>query len=195
MVSYGPCQTPALSFCLDRYREIEEFKPAKYWKVNVEAKLGDSGVALRWIVPTGDAVEDTRNKQGTGHEDCATFNRTSALNIVRAAQDSNIIVSSLRSESHSISPPVGLNTVALLEAGSKAMGMSPKALMKVAEQLYSQGLISYPRTETTMYDPNGFDARAMLREHSHHPEWGKSASYLLRKRKSGRPPRRGKGEP
>ena len=196
MVSYGPCQTPALSFCLDRYRKIEQFESTKYWKVQVEAKLSDFTYPLRWKVPTSDAVEDTRNRSATGNEDCATFNRKSAQDIVKSAQeDSDIIVSALRSESLSISPPVGLNTVAMLEAGSKAMGMSPKALMKVAEQLYSQGLISYPRTETTRYDPSGFDGRAMLRDHSNHPEWGKSASYLLRTRTSGKPPRRGKGKP
>ena len=43
--------------------------------------------------------------------------------------------------------------------------------MSVAEKLYGQGLISYPRTETTKYDPLGFDARALLKEHAGHPEW------------------------
>jgi DNA topoisomerase IA len=33
-----------------------------------------------------------------------------------------------------IAPPPGLNTVALLEAGSKAMGMYPKQVMNVAEK-------------------------------------------------------------
>ena len=72
------------------------------------------------------------------------------------------------------------------------MGMSPKQVMNVAEKLYSAGFISYPCIETTRYDPNGFDARTMLRDHSNHPEWGRSASYLLRTKKSGKPPLRGK---
>jgi DNA topoisomerase-3 len=46
--------------------------------------------------------------------------------------------------------------------------------------------------ETTRYDPNGFDAHAFLREHSSHSEWGKTASYLLRKRVDKRPPKTGK---
>ena len=73
------------------------------------------------------------------------------------------------------------------------MGMSPKKVMQVGGTLYSGGYISYPRTETTKYDPLGFDARAMLREHLSHPQWGKTATYLLRTKygKSGRPPQRG----
>jgi DNA topoisomerase IA len=43
-------------------------------------------------------------------------------------------------------PPVGLNTVASLEMGSKALGMSPKNVMSLAEKLYGAGFISYPRT-------------------------------------------------
>ena len=62
----------------------------------------------------------------------------------------------------------GLNTVSLLSSASKSMGMSPKQVMNIAEKLYSYGCISYPRTETTRYDPNGFDVQQMLREHSGH---------------------------
>lgn len=191
MISYGPCQTPALSFCMDRLNEIESFQPSVYYKVQVEAKLSDGkSYPLKWRVAETDVVEDTRNNKG--NEDCATFNQPSATRVIEQARGSEVVVSSLTKSSESISPPVGLNTVALLEAGSKAMGMSPKQVMNVAEKLYSAGFVSYPRTETTRYDPNGFDARAMLRDHTNHPEWGKSASYLLRTRKSGKPPLRGK---
>ena len=192
MISYGPCQTPALSFCVDRLHSIERFDATKYWKINVSAKLADGkSHPLTWKVKDQDAVEDTRSKS-QGSEECATYNQQSAQNLLDRAQGSDIVVESVKLISETISPPVGLNTVALLEAGSKAMGLSPKSVMNVAEKLYSAGFISYPRTETTRYDPNGFDARQMLREHCNHPEWGKSASYLLRTKKSGRPPNRGK---
>jgi len=190
MISYGPCQTPALSFTVDRLREIESFQPTKYWKAQVSAQLSDKSHPLKWRVPTKDTVEDTRHKH-KGNEECATYNHQAARDLIDRANGSDLIVKSVSRSTETVNPPVGLNTVALLEAGSKAMGMSPKQVMNLAEKLYSSGLISYPRTETTRYDPVGFDANSMLSQHIRHPEWGKSANYLLRNRKNGKPPKRG----
>ncbi len=52
--------------------------------------------------------------------------------------------------------PLGLNTVEMLRLASSRLGMSPQQTMVVAERLYTQGYISYPRTETTHY-PTHFD--------------------------------------
>jgi DNA topoisomerase-3 len=208
VISYGPCQTPSLSFCVNRAREIEEFEREPYCKVDVEVGLpngSDGRFPLLWNVPKDDAVLDTRSKvrRKGAHKDpvertleSASFNQMEAERIVQLAMSSNshVVVDKVVESAETIPPPLGLNTVALLEAGSKSMGMSPKQVMNVAEKLYSAGFISYPRTETTKYDPNGFDVRNSLRDHSSHPEWGRTASYLLRTKysNSGKPPRRGK---
>ncbi len=50
-------------------------------------------------------------------------------------------------------PPAPFNTTALMSAAS-GVGMTPARAMRAAESLYLDGLISYPRTDNTVYPPS-----------------------------------------
>ena len=51
LISYGPCQTPTLGFCVERHLQIQEFAPEPFWRVDVVART-ESGVGgaldLQW---------------------------------------------------------------------------------------------------------------------------------------------------
>lgn len=47
--------------------------------------------------------------------------------------------------------PTPMDTIALEKLGSKWLKISAKQTMTIAEKLYTQGFISYPRTETNMF--------------------------------------------
>ena len=49
--------------------------------------------------------------------------------------------------------PQPLNTIELLKIISRKLMINSKDAMESLEDLYQQGLISYPRTETTIYNP------------------------------------------
>lgn len=61
---------------------------------------------------------------------------------------------------------------------SSALGIGPHTAMNIAERLYTAGLLSYPRTESSAY-PKGFDFRTILKDHSRHPVWGEYSAAIL----------------
>ena len=48
MVSYGPCQTPTLGFCVDRHDEIVSFVPEDFWVLEADVSSPRGVVPLAW---------------------------------------------------------------------------------------------------------------------------------------------------
>jgi DNA topoisomerase-3 len=92
--------------------------------------------------------------------------------------------------------PLPLTTVELQKSGSRLLKLAPKKLLdvrfsvddlpkinnfdtftQVAEKLYQQGFLSYPRTETDQFDPQ-FDHMTLIRKQKVDPNWGAFATKL-----------------
>ncbi len=71
-----------------------------------------------------------------------------------------------------------LNTVSLLKACSKALGIGPHQAMQCAERLYLSGYLSYPRTESTAY-PKSFDIKGTLQQQAGDSRWGAYVRELI----------------
>uniref|UniRef100_A0A8C9RW39 DNA topoisomerase n=1 Tax=Scleropages formosus TaxID=113540 RepID=A0A8C9RW39_SCLFO len=157
LISFGPCQTPTLGFCVERHDKIQSFKPETYWVI--QAKV-DSPVMLDW-------------------ERVRVFDREVGqmfVNIAKASREA--WVDSVNKKEKAKQRPLALNTVEMLRVASAALGMGPQHAMQIAERLYTQGYISYPRTETTHY-PENFDLKGTLRQQTNNPFWGDAVKTLL----------------
>lgn len=95
---------------------------------------------------------------------------------VFSSRDASIV--QVKEEKRYVNKPLGLNTVTLLKACSKGLGISPTAAMNAAEHLYTCGYISYPRTETSKYPPS-FDLYGALQEQVHHPHCKFNSKLLV----------------
>lgn len=74
--------------------------------------------------------------------------------------------------------PVAMDTVELEKTGSRKLKLSAKTIMTIAEKLYTQGFISYPRTETNKFSKET-NLRALVEMQVQHSDWGEFAGRVL----------------
>ena len=161
LISFGPCQTPTLGFCVERHDQIQTHKPEAYWvlQVSVENSL-EQRIPLEW-------------------ERVRCFDKEVAvmfLNLVKAAGDGKVASISVKEKQKE--KPIALNTVELMRIASSGLSMGPHHAMTIAERLYTQGYISYPRTESTQY-ADSFDLKDVLRQQQNSSDWGPECKALL----------------
>ena len=161
VLSYGPCQTPTLGFCVQRHIDIETFKAEPYWVL--ELNIMKRGRNLKAIWTSGRSFNKSRVEQLLKQ----------ALENDPFVQVRNVVIKEKKQ-----GRPTPLNTVALLKACSKALGIGPHAAMQTAERLYLSGYLSYPRTESTTY-PKSFDIVGTLRQQVEDNRWGTYVRELL----------------
>lgn len=107
------------------------------------------------------------------------FNQNTAkslLNKVKAYKKA--MVTNITHKEKSKPRPSALNTVELLRVASSGLGIGPHQAMSVAERLYTQGYLSYPRTETTQY-PANFDLNGTLRLFSGNSVYGNEVQSIF----------------
>nr|CAD7456232.1 unnamed protein product [Timema tahoe] len=161
LISYGPCQTPTLGFCVQRHDEIQTFKPETYWVLQIVVNTSDGReVSLDW-------------------ERVRCFEKDIAsMFLLQVKEFQEASVESITTKEKFKTRPLALNTVELMRVGSSGLGLGPHHAMQIAERLYTQGYISYPRTETTHY-PENFDLIGVLRQQQHSPDWGTEVKEIL----------------
>ncbi|CAI4230836.1 unnamed protein product [Auanema sp. JU1783] len=161
VISYGPCQTPTLGFCVTRHDQITQFKPEPYWVLQTT-----------FLTSTQQSI---RPEWQRGR----IFDREVAqLFVERIKKAGTAEVKDIVKKESRRDKPSALNTVELMRIASSSLGLSPATTMSVAEHLYTQGFISYPRTETTSY-PKNFDLHGTLEQQTDDRIWGDVARKVL----------------
>ncbi|KAH9985367.1 prokaryotic type I DNA topoisomerase [Russula vinacea] len=163
VVSYGPCQFPTLGFVVSRFDQVQAFKPEKFWYIYLALCHDVTG-----------SREETPFTWKRGH----LFDFPVAYAIYEGVLEDNMArVTKVIKKNTKKWKPLPLTTVELQKSGSRLLKLSPKKILDVAEHLYQQGFLSYPRTETDQYDPQ-FDFTTLIAKQVVDPAWGAFASNL-----------------
>ncbi|XP_021641236.1 DNA topoisomerase 3-alpha isoform X4 [Hevea brasiliensis] len=160
VLSYGPCQFPTLGFIVERYWEIQSHEPEEFWTINCSHTTDEGIATFSWM---------------RGH----LFDYTSAVILYEmCVQEPAATVTKVHQQEKRKYPPHPLSTIELEKRASRYFRMSSEQTMKVAEDLYQAGFISYPRTETDGFSSRT-DLHTIVREQQEHPVWGSYAQRLL----------------
>lgn len=158
--SAGRVQTPTLALVVERERERMAFKPEDYWVIFGEASHGEDDpfkvshtTARFWDKDAADAA------------------------YANVAQAKEARVTAVERKSRTQRPPAPFNTTSL-QAAAAAEGISPARTMRLAESLYMDGLISYPRVDNTVY-PSSLDLKDCVRTISKVPQYAPTCKALL----------------
>lgn len=160
VLSYGPCQFPTLGFVVERYWQVQAHVPEDFWSIKCYHKSEDGSAEFAWA----------RKR---------LFDELAAVIIYEMCmEEPTATVCEVTGQEKRKFPPVPLNTVELQKRASRYFRMGSEQTMKVAEELYQAGFISYPRTETDRFSENQ-DLQFLVNEQTQHRDWGQYALRLL----------------
>jgi len=161
VLSAGRVQTPTLKLIVDREKERMAFVPEDYWVVKAGFAKGADEFSA------GHATE----RFGSEAE------AQTVMDAVADAKDGTI--AAVKKTRRQVQPPAPFNTTALMAAAASE-GLSPANTMRIAESLYMDGLISYPRVDNTVYPPS-LELVPILRTLSGVSQFHEHAERLLAK--------------
>jgi DNA topoisomerase I len=156
-LSVGRVQSPTLGLIVARELERRAHKPEPYWEV-----------LARFQHPDG-AFE--------AHHKVDKFWKREEADAAIAGTKSPGRVSEIGSRKVNRKPPTPFNTTAFAAEASSRLGITPSRAMRIAEDLYMDGFISYPRTDNTVY-PRSLATRELVASLVRIPEFEAAAPLL-----------------
>lgn len=161
--SSGRVQTPTLALIVARERERLAFVPEDYWVIR--GAFGEDPDAFEAPHATARFKSEAAANSVMEHVKGAT----------RATVDS------IEKKRRTVAPPAPFNTTSLMAAASSE-GISPARTMRIAESLYMDGYISYPRVDNTVY-PSSLDLADTVKAIAGNPAYAPYCKELLAKGK------------
>ena len=153
-VSYGGCQFPTLGFIVSRHWEREGFVPERFWKINMQHQNVEGNstappvtVSFRWA---RERIFDQA---------------TSAIFYERCVQNPTARIADVKRKRKHKYKPLPLSTVELQKLASRHLRFTSEKTMRLAEELYNETLLSYPRTETDRFNMSEEELHNLIRPH------------------------------
>jgi DNA topoisomerase-1 len=160
VISTGRVQGPTLAFIAQREKEINLFVPMPYWTLCISGEHDGSHLELEY------SKKQLSSKAETVRIETALKGQTATVDTINR-----------RTMIQNPHPPFSLSALQL--EAYRHFGFKPSRTIAIAQSLYLDSLISYPRTNSEMLPPS-LDIRAILTGLRGIKDYAKLADSVLR---------------
>jgi DNA topoisomerase-1 len=160
-LSTGRVQGPTLKFLVAREQSINSFVPTPCWSILAE-------------------VEIQGNKYLVDHEKKIIEKKSDAESVVEACKGKTGQIEKIEEKTMQVTPPIPFDLGLLQSEAYRLFGYAPYRTGDIAERLYLDALISYPRTSSQKL-PTLINYRGILNGLSGNSNYKKLANELLQK--------------
>lgn len=129
VLSSGRVQGPTLKLIVDKEKEIAKFVPEPYWEIHLKGILNKKEIHAQ-------------------HKKGKLKDKKEAEEIIKKTKGKPAIVEETKKKTTKQSPPNPFDLTSLQTEAYKCLKITPKETLKSAQDLYTAGLISYPRTSS-----------------------------------------------
>ncbi|MEM3765463.1 MAG: DNA topoisomerase I [Candidatus Bathyarchaeia archaeon] len=161
-LSTGRVQGPTLRFLVAREKVIRSFVPTPYWQIRAEIEIDGQVFEAEY---EKDVIETKKEANA----------------VANACKRKDGVVENIEVKQFQQMPPTPFDIGALQSEAYSLFGYTPRRTLDIAQRLYLDALISYPRTSSQKLPP-AINYEAILKSLSGVSEYRKLAAELLDKK-------------
>ena len=142
VLSIGRVQGPTLNLIVKKEKEILLFKSQFYWEISLTGKVDNKEITA-W------------------HKKGQFWKKDEAEKTLKNVQGKKVIIQDIKESEIIQAPPPPFDLTTLQLESYRNFGINPKETLSLAQNLYVNGLISYPRTSSQQI-PNSIDIKEIF---------------------------------
>lgn len=153
-LSAGRVQSVATRLIVDRERERMAFRAASYWDIEALLDAGASAsprqFPARLVSLDGQRIAQGSSFDSLGHAktDVAVLDEKAADTLSAALSAAPFVVTAVEAKPYTRRPAAPFRTTTLQQEAGRKLGFTTDRTMRVAQELYEGGYITYMRTDS-----------------------------------------------
>ena len=134
----GRVKTPVTALVVRRDEAIEAFTPKPFWVIRANIQVSEGSFNATW---------KPKDEQQRLDEEKRLIDKSVAEALVTRLKGKSATITQYESKKVTSKPPIGFSLPKLQMIASKKYDLSPAKTLEICQNLYEQGILTYPRSD------------------------------------------------